>query len=467
MLKSYPLLSVLALAMNLSAQKIDRTKIPETTPLPSFKLPPVYETTLPNGLGVVLLDDPRFPLVTVRLGFQAGSKFDPKELPGLSEAVGALLTEGTKSRTSRQIAEELAEIGGSLRATSNADTLILYGNALAENTPRLLDLLADVTVSASFPEDELGIYKRRRQQELLAERSEAAFWADEKLAKAIFGEHGYARLNPTPTSIDRLGRAAVTDFHDRHLAPNNGVLILLGSLPPRKETLKLIDDEFRGWKRRELPPVPEAKFPSSARTVTLVDRPGSVQADIRVGRLAVNRADPDYFPLVVANTILGGGASSRMFTTIREEKGYAYDAHSSLQPRRDAGLFTAVTQVRNEVIEEALEAVQVELRRMGDESVSGEELTNVKNYLSGNFVMGLETQNGLASHLATVKLMGLPADYLEKYTTRVRAVEPGQIRAVARKYITPENAGIVVVGDASKIGKSLEKLGKVTVEKAE
>jgi zinc protease len=397
--------------MNLSAQNIDRTKPPATPPLPAFRLPPFHEATLPNGLKVVLVEDRRLPLVTVRLGFQAGFKFDPKDLPGLSEAVGALLTEGTKTRTSRQIAEQLAEIGGSLRTASNADTLIVYGSTLAEHIASLIELLADVTLNATFPQEEVQIHKNKRKQELLAERSEAAFWADEKLASAIFGGHPYSRLNPTPESIDCLDGATLADFRERLLAPNNAVLILLGDLPSKEDALGLIEDKVGEWQRRELPAAPFPEFPASSRRVVLVDRPGSVQADIRVGQFAVNRLSADYFPLVVGNTILGGGASSRLFTNIREKQGFAYDAHSIVHPHKDGGLFAVITQVRNEVLGPALEAVEAEMERMAEVSVSADELANVKNHLGGTFVMNLETQNGLASQLSTVKLMGLPFEY--------------------------------------------------------
>ncbi len=347
-------LIALVAAMTLSAQKIDRSKPPETAALPSFKLPPVFETTLPNGLRVVLVEDRRFPLTTLRLVFEAGSKFDPADAPGLSEATATLLTEGTKARSQRQIAEQLAEMGGALKAGSGSDGFTIMGSALAENLPKLLDLLADVSLNASFPDDEVKLYRAKRTQELIAERSEAAFWADEEIEAVVYGSHPYSRTNPTPESIAKLNRDVLAQFRDRHLAPNNAILILLGAIPSRDETLGLVKARFGAWAKRELPARPAPKFPAAKRTITLMDRPGSVQADIRVGRLAVDRADPDYFPLFVANTILGGGASSRMFMNIREKQGFAYDAHSSLQPRKNAGLFTAVTQVRNEVLEPAL-----------------------------------------------------------------------------------------------------------------
>jgi zinc protease len=459
-------LAVLVVSMTLSCQKIDRTKPPETGALPSFKLPATFETTLSNGLRLVLVNDGRFPQVTLRLGFEPGAKSDPKDLPGLAEAAGALLTEGTTTRPSKQIAEELAEMGGALKAGAGPDSLTIQGSVLAENLPKLLDLLADVTLNASFPEDEVKIYKTRRVQELLAERSEASFWADEKINAVVFGEHPYSRTNPTPQSIAKLDRKLMVQFRDQYLVPNNGILILLGAIPDQMTTVKLVADRLGSWRRKDVPAPPAPDFPPASRSITLMDRPGSVQADIRVGRLAVDRLSPDYFPLVVANTILGGGASSRMFTNIREKEGFAYDAQSNLQPRKNAGIFVAVTQVRNEVLEQAIKAVDGELETMATKPVTETELADVKNYLSGNFVMGLETQAGVANQLVAMKLLGLPANYLETFTARIRAVDAASIQAAARKYMPPARASLVVVGDASRIRAVLEKFGKVTVEKA-
>jgi len=457
---------LLFLAMILQAQNVDRSRPPQTPDLPVFKLPPVFETRLANGLEVLLVEDRRFPLVTVRLGFHAGSKYDPAGLYGLSETTAALLTEGTTNRSARQTAEEAAEIGGAVRARSTADALVLEGNALAENLPKLLDLMSDVVRNPNFPEDEVQLRKQNRKQELLAQRSHADFLADEKITEVIFGPHPYAHQDPTLESIDRLDRAVLAGFRDRHLAPNNAVLILIGALPSEKEVLEIAGKFFGSWERKEVPAPPPARFPEPKRSLALIDRPGSVQADIRIGQLAVNRASPDYFPLLVGNTILGGATSSRLFMNIREKQGFAYDAHSSLQPLKDAGSLEVVTQVRNEALEAALGAVLDEMTGISRQNAAEEELVTVKNYLSGVFVIRLETQDGLASQLAAVKLMGLPLEYLEKYTARVRSVAPGQIQAVARKYISPEDAAVVVVGDASAIGRQLEKFGKATVEKA-
>jgi zinc protease len=459
-------LIVTMFAAGLVAQTLDRTKVPDTPPLASFKLPPLTETTLPNGLLVVAVRDQRFPVAAARLGFRAGGKVDPKDLTGLAETAAALLKEGTKTRTSRQIAEEMASIGGALECEANPDNLVVNASALSEYLSRLLDILGDITRNAAFPEDELKLRRQNRVQELLAQRADASTLADEKLLQTIYGSHPYARMLPTADSLAKIDRAALLDFQKRFLIPNNAILVLSGALPPQDELMKMVAARFGSWQKAVPPAQPLDVVPVSKRTFTLVDRPGSVQADIRVGKLSVDRTNPDYFPLAVANGILGGAGSSRMFLHIREEKGYAYDAHSENNARRTGGYFQAVTQVRNEVVQPALEDVLAELKKISSEPVTTDELTNIKNYMAGTFVLRLETQAGLAGQLSGVKLNGLPNDYLEKYVTRVRSVEPDQVLKAAKKYLSPEDASVVVVGDAAQIAKPLEKFGKIIVEKA-
>ncbi len=455
--------AILTAAAALGAQSIDRTKPPVTPPIPDYKLPAAFETTLPNGLTVVLVEDSRFPLVTVRLGFLAGSKFDPKEIPGLAETTAELLTEGTRTRTSRQIAEELASIGGSLNGAAGPDGITLSGSALSEHSPKLLEILADVVRNPSFPEEEVRLRIANRKQELQAQRSMPRFLATEKLAALTFGAHPYSYVAPTPEALDRVDRKALAGFQSTWLVPNNAWLILIGRLPAREQTMRLVNTHFGAWKEGKLPAAPKKEFPSPSRHFALVNRPGSVQADIHMGRLAVTRDHPDYFPLLVANYILGGGASSRMFTNIREKHGYAYDAHSEMDARRDAGILKAVTQVRNEVVEPAIQAVFDELNGMRKEEVPAEELARTQNFMSGVYLLRLESQDGLAQQLIALKLMGLPMSYLEQYTARVRGVKPAEIRTVANRYFDPANSSVVVVGDASKIAKPLEKIGKFEI----
>ncbi|MEZ5351285.1 MAG: pitrilysin family protein [Bryobacteraceae bacterium] len=455
------------IAVTLAAQTpIDRTKPPETGPLADFKLPPFQEKTLSNGLRVMLINDTRYPMLELRMGFQAGDKFDPADKEGLAETVASLLNEGAGDRNARQVAEELADIGGDLAASATSDFLMLSGYALAEHTDRLLSLADDFVRKPAFAEDELRLRKQNRVEELKAERAESETVATERLHEILFAGHPYEHALPTPGSIAKITREDLVTFRDRFLIPNNAVLAVIGPIGDANAFTKKLQARFGSWKKGAVPTPPAAKFPEPKGSITLVDRPGSVQADILMGRLAVKRDNPDYFPLYVGNAILGTGASSRMFANIREKQGFAYHSSSHMMPRRDAGFVESTTQVRNEVIGPALEAIQHEFRRMGTERVSAEELSAVKNYLSGNFVMSLATPTGVANQLINTRLNGLPNSYLETYVDKIRRVEPDQIQSAGRKYLDPSQATIVVVGDAAQIAEPMKKLGDVKVEKA-
>jgi len=457
-------LALLALAAALAAQTVDRTKPPQTPPIPTYKLPPVFETSLPNGLVVQLVEDSRFPLVTVRLNFAGGTRLDPPEMPGLAEAVASLLTEGTAGRTSRQISEDIDSIGGALSASADPDALTIAGNALSENAGKLLGLLADVALHANFPAGEVDLYKRNRTESLKAERADPSYLAEEKIARLVYGTTPYAHIGPTPLSISKIDGKMLATFRDQHLVPENAVLIVLGRLPARAELMKTLTSDFGSWPRKAATAPPRIVAPMPRREIVLVDRPGSVQADIHVGRSAPPRTATDFFPLLVASDILGGGTSSRLFRDVRERDGYAYDAHSEYNTNRDASMFEAVTEVRNEVIEPALKEVLAEMGDMASKPISSAELAHFKDYMCGLYLLRLETQGGVAAQLTTIRTLGLPKDYLETYTARVRAVTGAQVQAAARQFIAPDRSAIVVVGDASKIGDALKKFGPVRVE---
>jgi zinc protease len=191
-----------------------------------------------------------------------------------------------------------------------------------------------------------------------------------------------------------------------------------------------------------------------------------VQADIHVGRVAPIRTSSEFFPLMVGSNILGGGTSSRMFKNIREKEGFAYDAHTEYRTNREGAAFQAVTQVRNDVLEPAIKALIAELEGISAKAVSGEELTSIKNFMAGMYLLRLETQDGVAEQLNNIAVQDLPKDYLETYVTKVRSVEPDQLLSAAKKYIAPGQSAVVVVGDASKIVEVLKKFGEVTVAKA-
>ncbi len=459
-----PMFLTVAMLAALADEKVDLTKPPSTPPLSPFRLPPTTESILPDGLKLVMVRDARFPILTARLVFNAGSKYDPANLIGLAETAGNLLKEGTSSRSSREIAERLAAIGASLSINVGADDLTLSFSGLSEYSGALLEIISDVVRNAGFPQDEVDLYKNNRKQELLAERSQSSTLVDERFHKAVFGLSPYAVVMPTAESIDRIQRTDLQSFRQRFIVPNNAWLIVVSPIAPAELTSS-VRKNFAAWEKKTVDVKPLPAPPAAMREIVLVDRPGSVQADIMVGRLAVRRQDPEFFPLLVSNATLGLGAASRMFRIIREKESFAYDAHSTLAPLKESAYVAAGTQVRNEVLEPALKGVLGLMAGMATTPPSEEEQETAKNLLSGIYAIRLETPDGIAGQLAMVKSMGLPNDYMEKYTSRIRAVGTGELKASAKKYLDPENSAIVVVGDASKIGEALGKFGQVKVEK--
>jgi len=464
-MKTFSILTVLCATLPLFAQTFDRTRPPVSPEPRPYKLPPVYETKLPNGMTVLLADDPRFPLVTTRLVFAGGNKRDPKDIPGLAAAVASMLMEGTATRTYQQIAEELDGVGGVMSANSSGDAVTISSSVLAENTARILALMADVAHNSTFPQSELDLYRQNRKQTLNTQHANPGFLANEEFRKRLFGDTPYAHVGPTAASIDLFDQKAVAGFRDTYFVPNNAVLILVGKLPLRAQMMKTITDQFAAWQQKPLPAWTPEAAPASKRQLVLVDRPGSVQADIRIGRIGLTQQSPEYFPLSMGSLIEGGSTNSRLFLDIREKRGYTYDAHTEMNPLADAGTFSAVTEVRNEVAAPALEAVVEHLNRIATEPVTGEELSDAKTYANGSFLLSMEPQRGLADRLVQLKVMNLPKDYLETYTTKVNSVEPDQIQGAAKKYMAPSDAAIIVVGDATALAGQLEKIGTFEVVK--
>ena len=423
----------------------------------SLNLPAPEEEVLPNGLRVVVVESDRLPLVSFRLALRTGDAFDPPALPGLTDVLTHMLSEGTTSRTSRQIADEVARFGAALSAGSSSDHTTVAASALASYGDSVLDLLADVALRPSFPEDELELTKQNSQQNLIAQRAQPSFLASETLARIIFGAHPYSVISPTPESIDAMTRERLFEFHREMFLPNNAVLFVVGDVK-RDAVVGRAHALFGGWAPGEAAPPAWPALPERrTRTMHLVDRPGSAQSNIVIANPAITRTDPDYFPALVMHTILGANASSRLFMNLREDKGYTYGAYSSLDARRAAGTFRATAEVRAPVTGASLKEFFDELGRIREEDVADKELKDAKSYLTGIFPIRLETQEGLIDQLVQIRMQDLPGDYLETYRDRVNAVTVGEVRRAAEKLITPDRAAVVIVGDVAAIGDQVKE----------
>ena len=426
--------------MSQQPQQNFRSQVPAPLPPRPISIPTRQETTLANGLTLVVVEDTRLPLVSYRLAFRVGGAFDPPEIPGLIDLLAGLMPEGTATRTSKEIADEIARMGASLSAGANSDYTIVAASALTQFNDPVMDLLAEVTLEPSFPENEVALAKQNTKESLRQQRAQPSFLASEMVSRVMFGDHPYSVVAPTPESIDRASRDEFVSFHRSKLVPNNAVFIVVGNVN-YDDILKRTESLFSTWKRGE---DVVANFPAppvrTRRTAYLVDRPGSAQSNIVIANSGITRTDPDYFPMLLMHTVLGANASSRLFMNLREDKGYTYGAYSNLDARRSAGTFRSTAEVRTPVTGDSIKEFLYELDRIRREPVSAKEIADAKSYLTGVFPIRLETQEGLTDQLVQIKMLNLPDDYLERYRDRLQAVTVEDIQRIAQRYVKPDEA---------------------------
>ncbi|HKE56786.1 MAG TPA: pitrilysin family protein, partial [Pyrinomonadaceae bacterium] len=311
----------------------------------------------------------------------------------------------------------------------------------------ILGLMAEVVLQPSFPENEVELAKQNTKESLRQQRAQPSFLATEMVSRIMFGDHPYSVIAPTPESIDLSKRNDFVTFHRANIVPNNAVLVVVGDVSLDAE-LKRCEALFSSWQRgADL----AGNFPAppirSKRSVYLIDRHGSAQSNIVIANRGITRTSPDYFAMLLMHTVLGATASSRLFMNLREEKGYTYGAYSNLDARRTAGTFRATAEVRTPVTGDSLKEFFYELKRIGNESVSQKEIADAKSYLTGVFPIRLETQEGLIDQLVQIKMLGLPDNYLQTYRDQIQAVTIADIQRVAQKYVRPDEAAMIVVGD--------------------
>ena len=441
----------------MTPQEQFRQQAPAPLPPRSIQLPSPVETTLKNGLSIIVVPDNRLPLVSYRLAFRSGDAHDPPGLPGLTDLLTGLLSEGTAARSSREIADQVAKMGATLSAGANSDYTTVAASSLTNFQDNILDLLVDVTLNPSFPENEVKLIKENTRESLRQQRAQPSFLASEMVSRVIFGEHPYSIIAPTTESLAATSRDRIVAFHRSQFVPNNAVLVVAGDVDPNA-VVKRVESLFSDWRAAELP---QDAFPEppqrTSRAAYLVDRPGSAQSNIVIANGGgITRTSPDYFPMLLMHTVLGANASSRLFMNLREEKGYTYGAYSSLDARRTAGSFRVSAEVRTAVTGDSLKEFFYELGRIRSEPVTAKEIEDAKSYLTGIFPIRLETQEGLIEQLVQIRMLGLPDDYLQTYREQIQEVSVQDVQRVANEYIRPDEVAIVIVGDGKEIRRQVE-----------
>lgn len=442
---------------------LDRSVPPAAGRAHPFHFPPFLRHKLANGLEVLAGRLTSVPLISLELVTPAGGQQDPRGQEGLAALTAGVIDEGTRQRNALEIAAHVERLGGYFVAGVDWDEGYLATGLLARHLPAGLELLAEVTTEPTFPEAEIERLRRQRLTELLRRSQDPGLLAEDRLAAVIYGGTVYDHpLSGLPEALAALTRDDLVTFYRSYYTLAGSRLIAVGDLDP--EAL-LRDAEARFASLPAGPPdMPEIlPVPLSGVEVHIVDRPGGAQTELRIGHAGVPRTNPDYIPLIVLNTLLGGKFTSRINLNLRERHGYTYGASSRFTPRLGPGPFVVDAAVATESTGAAAAETLGELRRIREDLVEPRELEETLSYVSGVFPYTFQTASDLAKRLETLAVYGLPDDYFERYLERLPTITREEIRTVASRHIHPDRIAVVAVGPAEALRPQLEPLGPVTV----
>ncbi len=443
-----------------------RKDAPKAGPASTLHLPVPEKFKLANGLTVLYSERPGLPLVAANLVLLAGSGVNPVDRPGLASMTARMLQQGTTTRSALQIADRAAELGATLNSGAGTDTTGISTRSLSRNFPDALELLGDVALHPNFPQAEIERVRSERLTGIVQEKDEPFALATRVLSAALYGaRHTYGFPDSgTTESIKAISREALLHFWQQNYFPDNAALIVTGNI--KLAVLKpLLEKQFGAWKAgRSAPAAPGSPESTDARLI-LVDRPGAPQTTLVCFSMGLARSTPDYVPVEVMNTDLGGLFSSRINMNLREAHGYTYGAGSGFVYHRAPGPFFAFSDVRTDVTAPATSEVLNELRRMRETEMTPAELLLSKDSIARSLPGRFERGTDAAASFAELFTYDLPLDYYSNLPDRINAVTIEQAQSMAQKYIHPDKMIVLAVGDRAKIEEDMKKLklGKVEV----
>jgi zinc protease len=421
--------------------------------------PPYEIRKLANGLQVVLVSHHEQPAVSVRMLVRAGAAHDPKSKMGLAMLTAAVLDQGAGSRTAEQIADSIDFVGGILGTGAGTD--LTYANAVVmkDSLPLALSLLADVVRRPTFAPEEV---ERQRQQALsglkvAAEDPDSV--ASQVIDRLIYGFHPYGLPgNGTPQSLASLTRDDVVAYHRQYFVPNNALLAIVGDVP-LDEAMKGVEQAFGDWKSQDVPAFKPIEPPQPTRRVVIIDKPDSVQTEIRVGQLGIPRRHTDFLAMDQTIKILGGEGANRLQQVLRSQRGLTYGASADLDSYKMTGGIVAETDTRTDATAEALRLTIDEFYKLQRERVYEGELEGAQAYLAGHFPLTIETPDAIATQVLNQLFYELPLEELQTFPDRVRSVSPDEVQRVARAYLRPDRLAVVLVGNAAAFIGDLKGVG--------
>jgi zinc protease len=449
------------------AQSTQATGLPALGPSQPLHLPTIVRKELPNGLKLVILEDHRQPAVWLRLAIGGGSSRDPQDRAGLAEMTAAMLDKGTATRSETQIADTIDGLGASLGASSDLDYLTVSASGLSTYTDNLFDLLSDITLHPTFPTAELERTRTRTLSSIVASLGQPATVADAAIHRRVYGAHAYGEFTAgTPATVKAITQQDLVQYHDRLFVPNNATLFVVGDITADQAASKA-QAKLGDWQRHDLPAAPEppkSSVPASGGAqITIVDRPGAAQTEVRVGLLTTGYSDPMRPVSRVASAVLGlGQFEGRLTKEIRVKRGLTYGAASFFDRKGQAGIFEISTFTKNESTGEVLRIALEEARKLQTEQTPSDELQERKEFLNGSFAVSVATTPGVLQRLVPAVLYGAGPEELTRYSADVSAVTSDQIEQFM-KAMPLDRPQVVLVGDASAIESQVKPLGTVTI----
>jgi zinc protease len=452
---------------SVKSEKKDQAKIdaqaallPKGGPIPKLSLPAIEKTKLSNGLEVWMVEQREMPIVAMNLILKTGTANEPDNRVGVAGFTTSLLDDGTKTRSAIEISNALQSIGVNIGAGSGWDSTTVSMQTLTKNLDQALDIYADVIQNPTFPAAEFESLRGRQIIGLRQQKANPNAISNTVYNKVLYGTHPYGRDN-TEATLKAITRDDLVQYYESTFRPNNGVLVVVGDYDKAAMKTKL-ESAFANWKPGDVSPraLPAPAGMVDKTGIYLVDRPNSAQSVVAVGQVGIDRMNPDYFPVVVMNTILGGGITSRISMNLREDKGYTYGANSGFTYRRGAGPFRAGGDMQTAVTKESVWELMKELNGIrGGVPVTQKELDYNKQSLIRRYPGGFETIGAISNQLSNLVTYGLPDSYFNDYIAKVNAVTLADVNRVAQKYLDPSKMAIVIVGDRKVIEPGLKELG--------
>lgn len=427
-----------------------------------MRAPRTIEATLSNGLDTLVVSRRTVPMVEVRLRVPLPAS--NSRTAAVNTARGSLMSGsmlfGTARRDQRQLANDLAAVGADLSVSADADRLIFSTAVLRTGLSTVLEILADVVSSASYPTADVDAERDRLGQRITMALTQPGVIARMACARRLFGEHPYAQTLPDPALLAKVDAAVLRRNHRARIRPGGSTLVVVGDVGAAS-VARQAESAFSAWEgdasRSKVGALP-AFEPAG---ITLVDRPGAVQSNLRFGGAAVGRNDPAYAALQLANTIFGGYFSSRLTENLRERNGFTYSPHSAIDHAAAGSTFMVDADVASGVTARAVHETWYELGRMALAPVTQDELDSARRYALGTMALSTATQAGLASTLSSLIGHGLTTSWLPAHQKALSAVTVEDVQAVSRRFLTSNSLATVVVGDSSLIRDSLEALGEI------